>query len=52
VARINIKLVASSYLAGPLRKAMKGVATFAGLEGLDGHGRSAAIRLETQPKGR
>jgi histidinol dehydrogenase len=40
------------YSKPALRKAMKGVATFAGLEGLDGHGRSAAIRLETQPKGR
>lgn len=34
------------YSKPALRKALAGVATFAGLEGLDGHGRSAAIRLE------
>jgi histidinol dehydrogenase len=40
------------YSKPALRKALKGVAAFAGLEGLDGHGRSAAIRLEASPKGR
>jgi len=40
------------YTKPALRKALKGVATFAGLEGLDGHGRSAAIRLESPGKGR
>jgi histidinol dehydrogenase len=40
------------YSKPALRKALKGVAAFAGLEGLDGHGRSAAIRLEAPRKGR
>jgi lipopolysaccharide/colanic/teichoic acid biosynthesis glycosyltransferase len=35
------------YSKPALRKALKGVEAFAGLEGLDGHGRSAAIRLES-----
>jgi len=37
------------YSKPALRKALKGVEAFAGLEGLDGHGRSAAIRLESSP---
>jgi histidinol dehydrogenase len=40
------------YSKPALRKALKGVATFAGLEGLDGHGRSAAIRLDNKSRGR
>jgi histidinol dehydrogenase len=40
------------YSKPTLRKALKGVAAFAGLEGLDGHGRSAAIRLESKSQGR
>jgi histidinol dehydrogenase len=40
------------YSKPALRKALKGVAAFAGLEGLDGHGRSAAIRLESKSQGR
>ncbi|MEY2789347.1 MAG: histidinol dehydrogenase, partial [Verrucomicrobiota bacterium] len=40
------------YSTPSLRKALRGVATFAELEGLDGHGRSAAIRLERKAKGR
>jgi histidinol dehydrogenase len=34
------------YSRGALRKALGGVAKFAEMEGLDAHGRSAAIRLE------
>lgn len=38
------------YSAASLRKALSGVAAFAGMEGLDAHGRSATCRLERRKR--